>query len=73
MVYISDATELGSVYRKAELQALRKTCDALGLYLFMDGARLGCALTASDNDVSFADLCKYIDVFSIGGTKMVRY
>ena len=41
--------ELGSVYRKAELQALRKTCDALGLYLFMDGARLGCALTASDN------------------------
>ena len=35
----------------------------------MDGARLGCALTASDNDVSFADLCKYIDVFSIGGTK----
>ena len=69
MVYISDATELGSVYRKAELQALRKTCDALGLYLFMDGARLGCALTASDNDVSFADLCKYIDVFSIGGTK----
>ncbi len=57
------------MYRKAELQALRKTCDALGLYLFMDGARLGCALTASDNDVSFADLCKYIDVFSIGGTK----
>lgn len=69
MVYISDATEIGTVYHLDELKALRKVCDELGLYLFMDGARLGCALTASDNDISFTDLCKYLDVFSIGGTK----
>ena len=69
MVYISDTTEIGSVYNKEELQALREVCDEYGLLLFIDGARLGCALTAPDNDVQFSDLCKYADVFTIGGTK----
>lgn len=69
MIYISNATEIGTIYHKAELQALREVCDELGLYLFMDGARLGAALSAEDNDVEFDDLCKYCDVFYIGGTK----
>ncbi|MCH4286550.1 MULTISPECIES: threonine aldolase family protein [Bacillota] len=69
MIYISNATEIGTIYHKEELQALRDVCDELGLYLFMDGARLGAALTAEDNDVEFDDLCKYCDVFYIGGTK----
>ena len=69
MIYISNATEIGTIYHKEELVALRKICDELGLYLFMDGARLGAALTAEDNDVEFDDLCKYCDVFYIGGTK----
>lgn len=69
MIYISNATEIGTIYHKKELQALREVCDELGLYLFMDGARLGAALSAEDNDVEFDDLCKYCDVFYIGGTK----
>ena len=40
MAYISDATELGTVYTKAELTALRAACDAHGMYLYLDGARL---------------------------------
>lgn len=69
MVYISNATELGTIYTKKELCALHEVCQELDLYLFMDGARLGAALCARDNDVMMQDLCQYIDVFYIGGTK----
>lgn len=40
MVYISDTTEIGTVYTKAELTALRHCCDEHGLLLFLDGAVL---------------------------------
>lgn len=69
MVYISNATEIGTVYTKKELEEIRKVCDTYELYLFMDGARLGTALTSSENDLRFEDLCTYCDVFYIGGTK----
>jgi len=69
MVYISNATEIGTVYTKAELQALRHVCDAYGLYLYMDGARLPMALVAKDNDVKLSDLAAYCDVCYLGGTK----
>lgn len=69
MVYISNATEIGTIYTKEELKELRKVCDANGLFLFMDGARLGAALTSEENDLAFEDLCSYCDVFYIGGTK----
>lgn len=70
MVYISNPTELGTIYSLAELEELSVTCKALGLYLFLDGARLGYGLTASDNDVTMADLARLCDVFYIGGTKV---
>ncbi len=69
MVYISNATEYGTIYSKAELQALSKTCKALNLLLYVDGARLGVALTANNNDLSMQDIAKYADAFYIGGTK----
>ena len=69
MVYISDATELGTIYTKAELSALHDVCREYGLYLFLDGARLPAALVAEGNDLAPADLAKYCDVFYIGGTK----
>ena len=52
MVYVSDSTELGTIYTKAELTALRRCCDQRGLCLFLDGARLGSALTAPGNDLT---------------------
>ena len=70
MAYVSDATELGTVYTKAELTALHDVCTRCGLYLFIDGARLGYGLTAPENDVTLADLCALSDVFYIGGTKV---
>lgn len=69
MVYISDATELGTIYQKAELAALHEVCREYGLYLFLDGARMAPALVAAGNDLAPEDFAKYCDVFYIGGTK----
>lgn len=69
MVYISDTTELGTTYTKADLVALRQICDTYNLYLYIDGARLAQALTAKSNDLTLADIARYSDMFYIGGTK----
>ena len=67
LVYISNTTELGTVYTKAELQALRNACDQWGLYLYCDGARLAAAMAVSDTDLThYGALCH---AFTIGGTK----
>ena len=70
MVYISNPSELGTIYTKAELEALSETCRENGLYLFMDGARLGYGLTATGNDLTLEDIARLCDVFYIGGTKV---
>ena len=69
MVFISNATEIGTIYTKAELVALSEYCHAHGLYLYMDGARLGSALCAEENDLTLEDIASLVDVFYIGGTK----
>ena len=70
MVYISMSTELGTVYSRTELKDLYYTCKQLGLYLFIDGARLGYGLAAEGGDLTAADIAKFSDVFTVGGTKM---
>lgn len=71
MIYISNTTEIGSVYSLEELKALYKCAHDNDLYLFLDGARLASALAASDID--YPDYAKYTDVFYIGGTKNGSY
>ena len=70
LVYISNPTEYGTLYSKTELEALSETCHELGLYLFLDGARLGYGLVAKDYDVTMQDIARLCDVFYIGGTKV---
>ena len=70
LVYISNPTELGTLYTRRELEELSSVCRELGLYLFMDGARLGYGLAASGNDVTMEDVARLCDVFYIGGTKV---
>ncbi len=70
MVYISNPTELGTVYSLAELEDIASVCRKNGLYLFLDGARLGYGLTAKGNDLTLPDLARLCDVFYIGGTKV---
>lgn len=69
LVYISQSTEWGTLYSLSELEAISRVCREHGLFLFVDGARLGYALTAKENDVTLADLARLCDVFYIGGTK----
>lgn len=68
LVYISDATEFGTVYTRDELEALSAICKKYGMYLMMDGARLGPALM-SGIDYSLNDIARWCDIFDVGGTK----
>lgn len=70
MVYITHPTENGGVYTKAELEALQECCKKNDLYFYIDGARLGTALTWPGNDVTLKDLGQLCDAFYIGGTKI---
>lgn len=69
MAYISNTTESGTIYTKAELTALSKACRERDMYLYMDGARLGAALTCEENDLTLKDIAQLTDAFYIGGTK----
>ena len=70
MVFLTNPTESGTIYQKAELEAIRKICDENDMYLYIDGARLGTAIVAEGNDVTMEDLPNYADIFYIGGTKI---
>ena len=58
LVYISQPTECGSLYSKAELEALYDCCKARDMYLYIDGARMASALTSKYCDVSLKELAK---------------
>lgn len=69
MVYISHPSEVGTLYTKKELEELSATCKKYGLYLFLDGARLGYGLMSPGTDLTLKDIARLCDVFYIGGTK----
>ena len=70
LVYISNPTEMGTIYSKAELMQISETCKKNDLLLYMDGARLGYALCAEDNDLDLPMIAQLCDAFYIGGTKI---
>ena len=70
MVYISHPTEYGTLYSKAELEAISAVCRSYSIPLFMDGARLGYGLMSRSTDVTLQDIATLCDVFYIGGTKV---
>ena len=69
LVYLSNTTETGMIYTHQELKTISQFCRANDLFLFLDGARIGCALTAPGNDLTLGLVNNYVDVFYIGGTK----
>lgn len=69
VVYISQSTEVGTIYSKSELTAISEVCRRNRLYLFIDGARLGSALMSSQSDLTLPDIARLVDAFYIGGTK----
>lgn len=69
LAYISQPTEIGTVYSLAEMTALSEKCKARDMLLYVDGARLASALTCEANDLSLGELYRLCDAFYIGGTK----
>ena len=69
MVYISQPTEIGTLYSCAEMKAVSEKCKELDLILYVDGARLGSALTCAANDLTLRQLAQLCDAFYIGGAK----
>ena len=70
LVYISNPTEIGTIYSRAELSGISEVCRKNDLFLYVDGARLGYALCAEDNDLDLPALARLCDAFYIGGTKI---
>ena len=70
LVYLSQATEWGTVYSLRELEAIAEVCREFGLSLYVDGARLGYAMASIGNAPGYADLARLCDCFTIGGTKV---
>ncbi|MBP5694324.1 MAG: threonine aldolase, partial [Bacilli bacterium] len=69
LVYISNSTEIGTFYTKKELTDLFNYCKSKDLLLFVDGARLGAALTATKNDLLPLNMGELCDAFYVGGAK----
>lgn len=69
MVFVSDTTEVGTVYTKLELTSISDFCHSNNLILYLDGARLGSALVSEANDLTLSEISNLVDIFYIGGTK----
>ncbi len=70
MVYITFPTELGTVYKAAEIEQIHAICQEYKIPLFIDGARLGYGLMSAECDFNLPWLAHHCDAFYIGGTKV---
>jgi threonine aldolase len=69
VVSITQATEVGTVYRPEEIRALADHAHGLGLLLHLDGSRLVNAAAALDLPLRALTTDVGVDVLSLGGTK----
>ena len=69
-IYISDTTELGSVWDRARFDAICDWADERGLRVFLDGARLASALTSpAAGGLTLEHIARRCGAFYLGGTK----
>ncbi len=69
VVYISQSTEIGSIYTKKELENIATVARKNNLYLYIDGARIGHAVMGKNADMNLQQIAELADIFYIGGTK----
>ncbi len=69
LLYVSHPTEFGTLYTRAELEAVSAVCRAYGIPLYVDGARLAYGLAARRADVTLPELARLADAICVGGTK----
>ena len=70
MVYITFPSELGTLYKKADIEALYEVTKKYNMPLYIDGARLGYGLASPEADFDLPWLAHHCDAFYIGGTKV---
>lgn len=68
-IYISQATELGTVYTPSEVRALTDLAHEHGMRVHMDGARLANACAALNCSLAEMTTMAGVDTVSFGGTK----
>ncbi|MDR1344278.1 MAG: aminotransferase class V-fold PLP-dependent enzyme [Tannerellaceae bacterium] len=68
-VYISQVSELGTVYAIDEIKAIAKLLHEHGMLLHMDGARLANACAFLNCTMKEATVDAGVDILSFGGTK----
>jgi threonine aldolase len=71
VISITQATEMGTVYRPAEIEALARFAHERKMFLHMDGARISNAVAAQQPSLSLRQATRDlgVDVLSFGGTK----
>lgn len=69
VIYISQATELGTIYTVNEVKALADFAHENELYLHMDGARLANACVTLGVSMKELTVDCGVDILSFGGTK----
>ena len=69
VVSITQSTEMGTVYKPAEIKALARFCHEHDLFLHMDGARIANAAASLKQNLRQATRDLGVDVLSFGGTK----
>jgi threonine aldolase len=69
VISITQATEMGTVYKPAEIEALAEFAHDSKMFLHMDGARISNAAAAQRLTLRRATRDLGVDVLSFGGTK----
>jgi threonine aldolase len=69
VISITQSTEMGTVYRPDEIQALARFAHERGMFLHVDGARIANAAASLGQTLRQATRDLGVDVLSFGGTK----
>jgi threonine aldolase len=69
VISITQATEMGTVYKPAEIEELARFAHKREMFLHMDGARISNAVAAQRITLKQATRDLGVDVLSFGGTK----
>ena len=69
VISITQATEMGTVYRPEEIKALARFAHKRAMFLHMDGARIANAAASLGQTLRQATRDLGVDVLSFGGTK----
>ena len=69
VIYLSQCTELGTVYTPEELKAITDLAHTHNMYVHMDGARIANAVAVLDVSLKELTVDCGVDVLSFGGTK----